>query len=254
MLYNLSINNAVSYLYDVLYEAIYLFTAIKRFKTSTFSSYFHPELKRLIIEKKKTHKPFKLYGRREDYLHFSHLREQCKELSHRCYQSYLNKVQDNIDNNPCDFWKFVNDRKKSYNLPCNMLYNNVESSNVTDTGNLFADFFSNIYSTDKPSVTPPYIYERTVDINHFYIDLKDIIEQINIIPPKLSFGLEGVPPNCFIQCVYRLAIPIHIIFNLSLNSGIFPEYLKHSFLKPMYKSGTKHNVENYTYNPNYLNY
>ena len=47
------------------------------------------------------------------------------------------------------------------------------------------------------------------------------------------------------QCVYTLDIPIHIIFNLSLNSLIFPEYWKHSFLKPIYKSGPKHNVENY---------
>ena len=48
-----------------------------------------------------------------------------------------------------------------------MLYNNVESSNVTDTVNLFADFYSTVYSTDKPSVIPNYIYESTVDINHF---------------------------------------------------------------------------------------
>lgn len=232
-------------LYNVLYTAIVYFVPVKKFKRSSFPVWFTAELRQLTIEKKKIHKRFKSFGRQNDYLLFSQLRDSCKELSRRCYSSYISNVEKDVNLNPKRFWSYVNNLKKSYDLPGNMCYGNLNSTNLTDTVNMFSDFFSSTYRNDSVVDLPSFQCNKAAELDNFTIRASEIVERIGALPLKLSHGPDGIPSYFLFNCRFTLATPLKVIFNLSLSSGIFPDIWKYSFLKPIHKSGSRENVENY---------
>lgn len=56
---------------------------------------------------------------------------------------------------------------------------------------------------------------------------------------------SGLPPITVRDCRYSLALPIYILFKLSLSSSSFPTLWKTSYIQPIFKSGDRSNVENY---------
>ena len=58
-------------------------------------------------------------------------------------------------------------------------------------------------------------------------------------------GPDGIPPSVLKSCSFVLSRPLHIIFNKSLASGIFPDFWKVSYLTPIFKSGNRADISNY---------
>ena len=125
-----------------------------------------------------------------------------------------------------------------------MYYGDISSGNNTEIVNLFAKFLSTIYYNVNVNQIPEYNYSH-VNISSYYIHIKDVIDEVMKTPWKLSYGPDGIPIYFLKQCIFTLAKPLHSIFNLSLNTGTFPSFWKQSYLQPIFKSGTKENVENY---------
>ena len=62
---------------------------------------------------------------------------------------------------------------------------------------------------------------------------------------KLTAGPDGVPNFLLKKCVCTLVLPLYLLFNKSLKFSIFPSKWKESNIVPVFKSGSKNNVENY---------
>ena len=50
-------------------------------------------------------------GSERDYLIFSKLRKDCKQISITSYNKFIDKTEENIVNNPKHFWSFVNNKR-----------------------------------------------------------------------------------------------------------------------------------------------
>lgn len=244
-LFSAALGDTISAFYDVLYTAIEHFVPLRRLSTSSFPKWFSSELKSLVIQKKIAHSRFKKYGSVTDYHEFAHLREQCKELRQRCYDSYINRVEGNIADNPGRFWSYVRDVKNEHDLPLNVTYNDVTSSSLSETVNLFASYFSTVYMGDGSVETPNYNFRELVCINYLNFSVSEVFDAISHLPPKLVSGPDGVPAYFLKNCQCTLALALHKLFNVSLSSGEFPDFWKLSYLKPIYKSGDRSLVSNY---------
>lgn len=239
------INNSTNNFYNILSSVIDLFVPLKKYKTSNFPRWFSAELRRLTIEKKNVHIIYKKYGRDKDYYKFSQLRSQCKALSKTCYQTYLYNMENSINSNPRAFWTYINDHKKTYSLPNILRYNGETSNTGLEAANLFADFFSTVYTLNNNPRVPNYNFDKTINLTSCPIELSSVFQCIENLKSKLSYGPDGIPAFFLKNCVYTISRPLHILFNLSINSGTFPNYWKHSFLSPIFKSGSKEDIENY---------
>jgi hypothetical protein len=60
-------------------------------------------------------------------------------------------------------------------------------------------------------------------------------------------GLDGLSQKILKMSTYLIAPSLTKIFNKSLSSGMFPTKWKTSKIIPIYKSGAKYDVNNYTY-------
>ena len=59
------------------------------------------------------------------------------------------------------------------------------------------------------------------------------------------FTDDDIPENLVKQCMQLIKGPLAHIYNLSLNSGVFPDIRKTAKVKPLYKKGDKCDMRNY---------
>lgn len=240
----LEIDDAVNQFYSVIYTAVNRFVPSKICRSSSFPIWFSGHLKRLILQKKKAHKKFIQSRSADDYRVFSRLRSQCKSVSEECYRLYVRELEVSICGDSNKFWKYVNDSKSSSRLPGKMFLDNRFAVNGPSVVDLFADYFSTVYS-DAAYVLPEFEPKRHVNFTPTPVSMLDIYTDIDRLKPKFTTGPDGVPSFFLKRCVSTLAIPLHHLFNLSLSTGKFPDFWKSSFLSVIHKSGDRSEVGNY---------
>lgn len=245
-LYSMSdINQALQYFYEIIYDAIYKFVPIKRFRSSNFPVWFSSQLKTLVIEKKIAHQNYKDTNSEEFLIQFRNLRRQCKELSKICHNNYIRRMEHNIQTNPGMFWRHMSNLRKSSSFPNSMFLDNEVASEGSECVNLFAKFFSSVYSNSCAFERPNITFTNSVDISSIDINLESVFNGIQQLKPKYSYGPDGIPPILLKNCVCAFARPVHFLFSLSLVSECFPDFWKHSFIAPIFKQGNKENIKNY---------
>ena len=72
----------------------------------------------------------------------------------------------------------------------------------------------------------------------FNFSISDVIEAIDAINPNSACGPDEIPVILLKKCKSLLAIPIHMIWLHSFNSGIVPNFYKLSYVTPLHKKGS----------------
>ena len=253
-LYSLTdINDMVQLLYDVIKEGMDNYVPVVTKYPSRFPVWFSPELKKYIKKKKIAHSRYKDTGNQRLYDKFSDLRSKCKNLSKICYESYVNKIENDIKNNPIKFWDFVRTKRNdAKNIPSEMSWGSIKANGEEDIANLLAKYFASVYDTSNDSGEDdnddweiPRWKGPTTDIKNFEINYDDTLKGLLGLNVRKGAGPDGIPNILLRECAVGLCEPINFIFNRTFKLGIFPESWKTSFITPIYKTGDRSKVENY---------
>jgi hypothetical protein len=62
---------------------------------------------------------------------------------------------------------------------------------------------------------------------------------------KATAGYDDIPESLVKHCIQLIKKPLAHIYNASFNSGVFPDEWKTVKLKPLYKKGDRHDMNNY---------
>jgi hypothetical protein len=73
----------------------------------------------------------------------------------------------------------------------------------------------------------------------------DVLTKIKGLNTQKAVGPDNIPPLLIKRCGFALALPLKIIYNFSLNVGIFPNEWKKARIVPVFKKGDRNNVVNY---------
>jgi hypothetical protein len=68
---------------------------------------------------------------------------------------------------------------------------------------------------------------------------------IKSLKTKNSFGYDGISTKLLKISSCFISLPLTYICNKSLSSGIFPDHLKYTVVKPLFKKGDRSNISNY---------
>ncbi|XP_050516531.1 uncharacterized protein LOC126891399 [Diabrotica virgifera virgifera] len=130
LLLNHSVNNMVNIFYDILYFFVHAVISQKKVSKRKFPLWFTPELKQLTIQKKQAHKRLKNSGLRGDYVDYSILRAECKNLSQLCYLQFVEKSEFSLTDqrNIKQFWNFVKSKRSGNELPPLLFFKDKECS------------------------------------------------------------------------------------------------------------------------------
>lgn len=72
--------------------------------------------------------------------------------------------------------------------------------------------------------------------------IKNKLEKLNI---KKGAGSDKIPNILLKSCCNELKIPLTIIFQHSIKTGLFPQQWKQAIITPIFKDGDKDNIKNY---------
>ena len=122
---------------------------------------------------------------------------------------------------------------------------------IKNIANAFNHFFTNI-ATKLDSTLPPAQHDPLQFLNGDFpndmqlpfITLNDIFTVIKSIPDK-KCNLDDFSPRIIKENAHLIAQPLRLIYNQSLESGIFPSKLKVARVIPIYKKGAKSDMNNY---------
>ena len=74
---------------------------------------------------------------------------------------------------------------------------------------------------------------------------QEILTLINNLPNKTSSGYDNISNNLLKSISTQIIVPLEIIFNKSIEEGIFPSNMKKADIVPLYKSKDKQECSNY---------
>lgn len=244
LFFNKGVDDMVNIFYDILYDVLSAYVPVKRVASRKFPIWFSRELISLTIQKKVAHKKYKAEPSALNYSMFSNLRTQCSILSKQCYRNYVQKTENALENNVKQFWSYVNSKRRSNDIPNTLSLDNVNADMGPDAANLFAEYFSSVYSNVEYDYAGE-ISPNNINVNIITISISDIYTELSLLNPNRGPGPDNIHPLFLKNCSFILARPLHLIFNESLNQGLFPSFWKTCFVVPIHKAGDKSNVKNY---------
>ncbi|KAL4090398.1 hypothetical protein QTP88_025247 [Uroleucon formosanum] len=138
-------------------------------------------------------------------------------MSKNCYKKFIERTESQLCANPKVFWKFIKKNKSSNDIPKTVHFNDITSSNDKEVSDLFAKQFSSVYTEHS----------------------------LSKLSGDKTIGPDGLSGEFLYMLKSILSYPLSLLFRKSLDEGIYPEILKLSTVKSIYKSGDKSNVANY---------
>ena len=244
--------NIVSSLYDTVFP-------IKEIKLKT-KTLLSPWMSRGLLKcskhKKRLYENFlkkRTIQNETKYKNYKKLFDSIKNKSKKNHYANLLKLyQKDIKKT----WKVIKEvigSKKSENayLPKKIISNGVDITDHKSIAENFNSFFTHI--GPKLASTIPETqrnFESYLDPSHntyhnSCLTDKELKEAISSLKLNKSPGFDEINSNVVKECSEELFIPLKHIFNLSLNTGIFPDQLKIARVTPLYKSGENTCVSNY---------
>ncbi|CAI6359279.1 unnamed protein product [Macrosiphum euphorbiae] len=96
-----------------------------------------------------------------------------------CNLRYLQKIQSNLTSDPKSFWRYINGLKTNNCIPQTMMLEEKSSTGGPEVANLFKEFFSSVYSTNKLNIDECLGYSK---------DYADIYQ----VQPYISFAVSEI--------------------------------------------------------------
>jgi Reverse transcriptase (RNA-dependent DNA polymerase)/Endonuclease-reverse transcriptase len=244
------VNDMLAKFYDILYSLVMSYVPIKKVRTCSYPAWFNSELITLTRAKKVLHLRYKTSLSLSDLLEFRTLRSKCQYLSKALRKSYLQDVESSLLSNSSqkNFWRHVRSlRKDVSSLPDVITFGCFSASTDSEKAEIFARYFSGVYKPSNPVVNPGLTFNpsRLVDIPRFSVSQNLIYRCLLSLDADKSPGFDGLSPLFIKKCALYISYPLYVIFNLSLETGVFPHLWKEGLILPIYKKGDKANAENY---------
>lgn len=249
-----TVNDLTSLLYDVINNTFEKFVPRTQIRLSDKPRWYTKQLAAMKNNRNKIHK--KLSSHR---LHhgsaFTPLEEQflVARADYDCHRKQLfsNYLRDQaacLKNDPKSFWRHINSKRASNNIPAKLNFKDKEASSDKEKAGLFADFFKTVYCEHDNGVADIDEFIRTRRESDCY-NISFTTESVHYVLSTMNLskgsGHDGVSPLFLRECADTLAGPLCSIFNKSMIDGVYPEQFKIGQITPIFKNGKTSNVENY---------
>lgn len=243
----INVENSCNIFYDILFSLISKCTPkFSKRNISGYPAWFNNDIIRNIRLKEKYRKKYIESG--NIYFHelFKELRSNIKINIDLAFSNYNSSVENSITEMPSTFWNYINRLKRESRIPGVMKFKSISYDSPTTIVNTFAKYFESVY--DK-TVYVSSILSNDVNVQLFgdslridEIMVKTAIAKISI---KDTSGPDQIPAFAIRKMSQVLIEPLTIIFNKSLNCGIFPSAWKETKVCPVLKKGDRSKVTNY---------
>jgi exonuclease III len=170
-------------------------------------------------------------------------KQACKQAKRRYIRNFAEQL-DRLDmTNPTEFWKLFNSLKTQCeddnNLPS--LDEFVQVYNKSNVQNVYNENFHRKVENYLKYVK----HDKYVESLDNPILKDELYKAIKKVKDGKAYGNDLVTYEMLKSAVYLIENPVLRLFNMCMNSGVYPDNWCHGHIKPVYKSGDKCNANNY---------
>lgn len=237
--------------YELLTLGFNRFVPFKKKGTNSHPPWYGKSLLALKNRKSKAHKKYrdcvntgKHPGCIKCYVEYCSLRNQFGAAQTRAYDSYVKNAEESLISDPLKFWSYVNVMRKTVGYPSLMFRGDKRTLTMQGKCDLFAEFLRDVFSDNSQVENIEFGLKKIIDIGSLSLSKEQILAALVRIDTSKGDGPDNISPLLLKNCSDALAEPLHRIFNLSL-STTFPTRWKESYVVPIFKNGSRSDVECY---------
>lgn len=221
------------------------FTSFQRVSICPKKPWITKDLLQQISFKKALWQKFKRSGDPADYNNHRLFSNQLSLSMHRARTRYEDNIS--VSKNPKKFYKYVKSHLHAkVSIPSLHDSNGLPCSSNEQVANLFADFFSSVF-TDEPSGTCPELSvpRNQLSLQSVHFDRQDVEDLLNGLDASTSPGSDKLSAITLKRCASAFSSPLFILFEASFNEGKLPQAWLDASVTPIFKKGDKFKAENY---------
>ena len=193
-----------------------------------------------------------LYGRlKHNYKTYrTTLRKSIRQAKRMYYTRTFNMYKNDIKKT----WSIIKDslnNDSNNKTPFEFIVGNESISDPDIIANKFNEYFINIGRSLSEGITPVHSYRDYLSnkpnkrFNFNAVNEKGVMDIINRLKNKSSYGHDTISNKLIKRAKEILVKPLVLLVNQMLTSGFFPNELKISKVKPLFKSGDTSLFSNY---------
>lgn len=254
-----NVNKAWRYLKDILCSTIdkHAPPIVKRVKGKS-SCWITPELKHEMNRRDSLHRKFRKTKTENDYDRFKRQRNRTNLLVNKAKNNHHKTLLNESAGNSQKFWKEIKQiypTKEKSSCAKSFLIDGTPISQPSKIASKFCNFFTNMARNVKTSAillkdftwSPPYRNKiKTYTTFRFTpVTVNEVFKMLKGLQRKKSCGADNLPPGYLKDTALTIAKPLCYVINLCLKSGSVPEDFKIGKITPIFKSGSKHHLDNY---------
>ena len=160
-----------------------------------------------------------------------------KEAKVAYYTNLGNKLSDPLTWQK-HFWtayKKINNKKRNTNIP-RIIDDGFFISNHKKKADIFNEYFANQCTRNvNDSVLPNFVSKTDASLHNVSVTTEYIINIINTLCSNKARGYDGISVAMVKLCASEVAIPLQIIFQDCINSGMFPDCWKYANVQSIHK-------------------
>ena len=191
------------------------------------------------------------------YREYINYRNQYNKISRKAKQAYFASELTKYKNNAKFTWKTMNKiigrSMSNKSISEKIKVNDIEQQDPNIISDSFCNYFTNIgmkYASKIPEPANNHIYYMQQEQlrNSFFMsptDPEEIHRIIMKMKPKNSCGHDGISSKLLKNVSQVIAVPLSIIINKSIETGVVPRSMKLAKVIPIYKAKDKTLMENY---------
>lgn len=178
---------------------------------------------------------------------FSKRYKKVIKLTQRAQNNHLINASDNKSRSA---WKIINEPKQ--NLPSDTITSiKINDKTITDPceiSNAFNNYFIDKIVPKDDSLNMQYKFYMSSKQNSMFLKAClpcDVLQIIKSLKNTNSVGYDGISTKVLKYIAMNISAHLSYLINLCIETGIYPDKLKTSIIKPIFKKDNRECLENY---------
>ena len=183
----------------------------------------------------------------QDYLDYLRANNKARKACRKAQRQAEQRLASEAKTNPNGIWKYAKSKTSSRSgIPNLQKTDGNLAKSDKEKAEVLNDFFKSVFTTEAPGPTPEppkYDFKATQDTVEVKVD--EVEKLLANLTHGKSAGPDGIPPQILSVAAKELALPLTLLFQLSIDTGQLPLEWKKANVSPIHKKGSRTMPNNY---------